>query len=398
MSLSDLKVRNLKPSQKPIKVSDSNGLHIYVTPKGTKSWRVSYRHGGKQRQVVLGTYPNIPLLEARRLRDEARRLLAKGIDPSAHKRGEVTVEGKPTETFRSVADRWFAKNEAQWVDSYGMRLRNRMMGDIFPTLGETPIGEIAPRDVLLAIRKIEDRGSIEMARRIFQMVGAVFRFAVGEGIIPFDPTRDVVDALASRRAPKHRNSVPAKELPNLMATLSEGDPLVSALGVRLTTHTMVRTNETRFAQWHEFEGLDGDEPIWRLSAERMKMRREHIVPLTKQALAIIAALREINGKSKWVFKTPGRVDKPMSENAMLYLLYRHGLHGRATVHGMRSSASTWLNEREFNRDWIELQLAHVDGSVRGIYNSALYLRQRREMLAEWSDFLEPQDDFDDLFG
>lgn len=346
----------------------------------------------------MGTYPTIPLLEARRLRDEARRLLANGIDPSEHKRGEVTEKGKPTETFRSVADRWFAKNELQWVDSYAIRLRNRMMEDIFPDLGKRPIGDITPREVLTTIRKIEDRGAIEMARRIFQMVGAVFRFAVAEDIIPSDPTRDISDALATRAAPKHRNAVPADDLPKLMATLAEGEPVVSALGVRLTTHTMVRTNETRFAQWHEFEGLDGDEPIWRISADRMKMRREHIVPLTEQAVGIIEALREINGESQWVFKAPGRKDKPMSENAMLYLLYRHGLSGRATVHGMRSSASTWLNEQEFNRDWIELQLAHVDGSVRGIYNSALYLRQRREMLIEWSDFLEPRDGFEDLFG
>ena len=387
MPLTDLKIRTLRPTDKPTKITDAEGLHLLVTPSGSKLWRMAYRFEGKQRQLAIGAYPTIPLLEARRLRDEAKRLLKRGVDPSQHKRGVVTDTGASSETFRSVADRWFAKSEADWVTAHAMRLQNRMAADVFPQIGSTPIVDLGPKDVLAIIRRIEERGAIDMARRVYQVIGKVFRFAVAEQIIPSDPTRDIADALAKPPPVDHHNSIPAHELPDLIKRLWDQDT-VSALAAIFTIHTMVRTNETRFARWDEITS-DG---LWKIPSDRMKMRREHVVPLTPQAQRVLDRLPR---DSQWLFKTPGRRDKPLSENAMLYLLYRLGYAGRCTMHGMRSSASTWLNEHEWNRDWIELQLAHVDGSVRGVYNSALYLRQRREMLQAWSDFIEP-DEFVDL--
>ncbi|MDO5646316.1 integrase arm-type DNA-binding domain-containing protein [Paracoccus sp. (in: a-proteobacteria)] len=400
MPLTDLKIRSLKPKAKPYKTSDSDGLYLTTTPAGSKLWRFDYSFAGKRKTLSIGQYPLIPLIEARRLHKEARVKLSNGIDPSGQKRKAPGIAPGVRDSFREVADRWFMKNEHEWVTAHSVRIQNRLVADVFPHLGHLPIAEIKPRDVLDVIRRVEDRGSISMARRIYQTVGKIFRFAVSESLIPSDPTRDIADALANPKAVVHHNSLPAAELPELIDRIYRGHgELISALGVVFTIHTMVRTNETRFAQWHEFEGLDGANPLWRISGERMKMRRDHQVPLTPQVLQILGRLREINGQSQWVFKTPGRQDKPMSQNAMIYFLYRLGYSGRSTVHGMRSSASTWLNEHEFNRDWIELQLAHVDGSVRGVYNAALYLRQRREMLQTWSDFLEPPsatDDFDDI--
>jgi len=381
MALSDMKVRSLKPRERDYKTSDGDGLFVITRPNGTKMWRMKIRVAGVEKSLSFGIYPRVTLLEARRLRDDAKRKIEKGLDPT---KPDMAIPISPS--FRSVADRWYAANEAQWVSTYAIRLRNRLVVDVFPSLGDMLIAEIRPTDVLAAIRKIEARGAMEMGRRVNHMVSAIFQFAIAEGLTLTNPAREIVSALAPVNPVRHRNAIPANELPALVRTMWNYADQVSSLAAIFTIHTMVRTNETRFAQWSEITA-DG---IWKIPAERMKMRRDHIVPLTTQALAVLEKARAL-GSDKWVFKTPGRADKPISENAMLYFLYRLGYAGRSTMHGMRSSASTWLNEHEFNRDWIEVQLAHVDGSVRGVYNSALYLRQRREMLTAWSEFLEPSE-------
>lgn len=378
MPLSDMKVRSLKPRDRDYKTSDGDGLFLITRPNGTKMWRMKLRVGGVEKSLSFGTYPRVTLLDARRLRDDARRKLAEGVDPT---KPDMGIPISPT--FRSVADRWYGKNEGQWVGTYAIRLRNRLADDILPSLGPLPIASIRPQDVLACVRQIEARGAMEMARRVNHMVSAIFQFAIAEGEASTNPAREIVQAFAPLNPVKHRTALPAADLPALMVKLSD---TTVGLAIRLITHTMVRTNELRLAEWGEF---DGD--LWRIPAEKMKMRRDHLVPLTPQSRAVIERLRAINGGSRWVFKTPGWREAPMSNNAMLYALYDYGYRGKATIHGMRSSASTWLNEHEFNRDWIEMQLAHVDGSVRGVYNSALYLRQRREMMTAWSDFLEPDE-------
>lgn len=397
MALTDKKIRDLKPKAKPYRATDAHSLYLQITPSGGKLWRVNYSFGGKQKTIALGSYPAVSLLAARMERDRAKALLAEGIDPSAARKADAAPM-PDGETFESVAARWFKINERKWVRDYAMRLRARMDQDILPHLGGKPVASITPKDVLDTIRRIEARGAIEMARRVHQMVSQIFRFAVAENLIPFDPARDIGDALAPKPAPKRRSAIPADEIPGFLEKVRayRGEPAV-IYGLQLVAHTAVRTQELRMAEWSEFEGLNGKEPLWRIPAAKMKMRRDHIVPLSPQAVAVLKALRPLTGHQKWVFlSSVDGAGKPMSNNSMLFAMYRLGWHSRATVHGFRSSFSTFANEAQYNRDWIEVQLAHVDASIRGVYNSALYLPQRREMMQAWSDYIQPPGEFDDI--
>ena len=242
--------------------------------------------------------------------------------------------------------------------------------------------------MLDVVRKVEKRDAVEMAKRIMQMASAIFRYGVATTRCPRDPTFDLRGALKPAREIKSRSALAASELPDFLQRLSayDGDDLTK-LALELVLLTFVRTGELRFASWAEFEGLDGDEPLWRIPPERMKMRRPHLVPLSLQAVLVLAKLRKLNPRHDQVFPAPTR-SKVISENTMLYALYRMGYHGRATVHGFRKTASTVLNEQHYNRDWIEMQLAHAEGSVRSIYNAAEWLPGRREMMQWWADYLD----------
>lgn len=391
MSLSDAKLRNLKPAEKPFKTADGEGLYIVTNPNGSKLWRMGYRFGGKERVLSFGAYPHVTLLEARIKRGEAKKLLADGVDPGrVAKIEKAEAKEQNAASFKVVADRWMKAHQDRWVSSYAVRLRSRMVEDVYPYIGSVPIADIRPREVLEVIRRVEDRGAVEMARRIYQMVGAVFKFAVGEALIESDPTRDIGKALAPARPPKHRTAPQEAHLGKLQLDIEtyQGEA-ITKLGLTLVLHTFVRTQEIRFAKWDEFSDLDGDNPLWSIDAERMKMRRDHIVPLTQQAVAVLRALRKAGGGSEWLLPSPiQHLNKPISENTLIYALYKMGYHSKATVHGFRATASTILNEREFNKDHIELQLAHVDHSIRGVYNAAKWLKQRRAMMDWWSNFLD----------
>jgi len=388
MSLTDLKLRALKGNGRPYKLSDRDGLYVLVSVNGTRCWRLAYRYQGKQKSLALGKYPITMLADARRATDEARALLAKGIDPvvarKSEKRKKLMAAGN---TFQLVADEWFEMNKERWVESYSSRLRSRLDEDLLPALGTRPIAEIEPLEVLDAIRKIESRGAIEMAKRVMQMASEIFRYGVATARCPRDPSADVRGALKPAKPPKHRTALPANELPEFMSNLEDYDgQLVTKLAMKLMILTFVRTTELRFARWSEFEGLETSEPLWRIPQERMKMRRAHLVPLSPQAVGVLRELRKRTGKNEYLF--PAISGKGvMSVNTLIFALYRMGYHSRATVHGFRSTASTVLNEKQFNRDWIEMQLAHFDGSVRGIYNAAEWLTGRREMMGWWADYL-----------
>jgi len=389
MSLSDVKVRALKPESAAYKVSDGEGLHVMVSPNGSKLWRLSYRFSGKQKTLALGRYPTISLLQARRARDTAKALLARGVDPSADRKAERRKKSiAAANTFEAVANEWFEANQDRWVESYSSRLRSRMDDDLLPDLGKRPIAEIEPLEVLDVIRKIERRDAIEMAKRVMQMASAIFRYGVATARCSRDPTTDLKGALKPPRPPKRRTALPAAELAEFMTKLAayDGDR-VTQLAMKLVVLTFVRTAELRFASWTEFEDLDGRAPLWRIPADRMKMRRPHLVPLAPQAVAVLTELRGLTGKSKYLFPSPTR-SNVMSENTLIFALYRMGYHGRATVHGFRATASTVLNEHGFNRDWVEMQLAHFDGSVRGVYNAAEWLPGRRKMMGWWADYLD----------
>jgi len=274
------------------------------------------------------------------------------------------------------------------VESYASRLRTRLDADLMPYLGHRPIADILPIEVLDVIRRIERREAIEMAKRVMQMASAIFRYGVATSKCLRDPTADLRGALKAPGPVKHRTALPASELPEFMARLERypGDD-TTRLALKLVLYTFVRTSEARLAEWSEFEGLDGPEPLWRIPAERMKMRRPHLVPLAPQVVEMLREVKRRSARRPQLFPAPTN-SGVISENTMIFGIYRMGYHSRATVHGLRSTASTVLNEHQFNRDWIEMQLAHADGSVRAIYNAAEWLPGRRQMMCWWADYLD----------
>lgn len=389
MPLTDAKVRALKGRARPYKAFDGEGLYVMVTPKGSRLWRLAYRYGGKPKTLALGSYPAGSLLDARKLRDEAKRRLRDGEDPAQAKRAaKVAAKQANGHTFEAVAREWFADQEPTWVPSYASRVKARMEEDLIAALGSRPIAQIEPFEVLDTIRRIEKRGAIEMAKRINQMAGAIFRHGVATARCSRDPSRDIVDGLKPSKPPKNRSAMREDELPDFLAKLRQYDgDAKTRYALRLVLLTFVRTSEARFAEWREFEELDGKEPLWRIPPERMKMRRPHLVPLSPQAVAVLKDLKRMTGNAVHLFPSNTK-SGVFSENTLIYAMYRMGYHSKATVHGFRATASTILNEHEFDGDHIEKQLAHVDDSVRGVYNAADWLSQRRKMMCWWADFLD----------
>lgn len=281
--------------------------------------------------------------------------------------------------------------ERGWSPAYSTRLWRRLEADIIPKIGNRPISEIDPPEILEAIRKVEKRDAVVLAGRLLQVCGQIFRYAVATQRAKSDPTRDLRGAPRSRGPVQHRSALKAAELGSFLRSLADypGDEQ-TALALRFVVHTMVRTGEARFAVWSEFE-LGGKAPLWRIPAERMKMRNEHIVPLTPQVVDILGRLKKFSGNSKYVLSSAMK-EGVISQTTLIYALYRLGYHSRATVHGFRGTASTILNEYGFNRDWIERQLAHADrDDVRSAYNSAKWLPDRRRMLEWWSNYLDARE-------
>ncbi len=397
--LSDANIRSQQPGPKPFKKADGGGLFILIMPNGKKFWRLTYRYGGKQKLLSGGEYPVIKLAEARKWRDEARAHLFAGRDPSEVRQAEVKARAaESANAFEIVAREWLHTRSCVWSERYARITTTRLEQDIFPDLGKVPIADIDPVMLLEALRKIEARGSIEMAHRIRNHVGEVFRYGIATQRCRSDPSRDLAAAMMRPPPVKHHAKVSARELPDFYAKLAQDEgTAITHLALRWTILTMVRTQETRFALWSEIEGLDTDQPLWRIDAERMKMRSEHLVPLPRQAVAMLKEIEAANvyrtaGNArlgKFLFPNATSKTGTISENRMLDVMYRMGLRGKATVHGFRGLASTVLNESgEFEPDWIEVQLAHVARGVRAAYNSARYLPHRRNMMQWWADYLE----------
>lgn len=392
MPLTDSAIRSAKPSETPFKISDGGGLHLLVQPNGARLWRLAYRFAGKQKTLALGAYPTISLAKAREGRENAKKQLADGIDPSVKKRRErLTAKVSANTTLKGVALEWL-NNQRQALNSeYADEILRRLEADIFPALGTRPIADIDAQELLQVLRRVEKRGALEQARKLRQTVGQVVRYAILTGRAKHDFTTALKGALKPKGRERHHTAMPREDLPTFLRALNtyDGDPR-TAIALRLIVLTMTRTTELRAAQWSEFENLDGSDPLWRIPAVRMKMKTEHLVPLQPQAVAALAELRAMPGagNSPCLFPSPSR-EGFMSNNTMLFGLYRMGYHSRATVHGFRGLASTILNEMGFNSDWIERQLAHDErDQVRGAYNSAQYLPGRRAMLQRWADWLD----------
>lgn len=405
--LRDTEIKAFKPAEKPYKKSDGGGLFLLVETNGSKLWRLSYRFHGKQKTLSGGPYPIVSLVAARQWREEARTKLASGVDPSAARKEEKRrARSSQANTFEEIGREWHEARKEQWSERYAALVLSRLVDDIFPVIGHLPIAEIDGPILLDALRAIESRGALEMAHRVRNHCGEVFRYAIADGKARRDPSADIAAALKRPPPTEHRAKILPAAMPDFFRRLAadESDP-VTHLALRWTILTMVRTQETRFAQWTEFEELEGKHPLWRISAERMKMANEHLVPLSKQAVAMLREIRKFSGKSKYLFPVGGSKKGVISENRMLYCLYRLGYHSKATVHGFRGTASTALNESTlFESDWIERQLAHVEGNkVRGAYNSAKWLKERRVIVQWWADQLDaweaqPVDEFDEVLG
>lgn len=304
--------------------------------------------------------------------------------------GSVSSELPPAiqqVSLENVAREWYHNRAAAWAPTYAGRLKNRLEVGLLEPLGSRPIANISPQDVLEALRRTEARDARETARRILRIASAVFRYGIAIGRCAQDPTISLKGALRPPKVVKHRATLSAKELPKFLRDLEQYQGDLTRFAIQFVLLTFVRTNELRFAKWHELEDLDGSNPVWRIPAERMKMRRPHLVPLSKQAVDILGNIRGLALGSEYLF--PANTKRGViSENTLLFALYRMGYRGRATVHGFRSLASTILNEAQFNRDWVEMQLAHADSSVRGIYNAAEWLPGRRAMLQWWADYVD----------
>ena len=392
MQLTDIRIRNAKPQSKAYKLSDGSGMYLLVRTDGARYWRLDYRFAEKRRTLALGVYPTISLARARSRRDEARALLVQGTDPNNAKKAAKRAARLASEnTFEPIARKWLANQSNRLAPRYCALITARLEADIFPQIGSRPIAEIDAPELLEALRKVEKRRAVETALRLRQICGQVFRYAIASGVAKIDPSMALKGALSPPGRIRRHNAMPLSELSTFSKVLEnyDGDPR-TRLALRLMVLTFTRTSELRAARWSEFENLEGAEPLWRIPADRMKMKREHKVPLAPQAIAVLHQLRRLPGwdASPFLFPSPSR-EGCMSNNTTLYALYRMGYHGRATVHGFRAMASTALNEMGFRSDVIERQLAHEERNAsRAPYNRAEYLEERRAMMIHWANCLD----------
>lgn len=386
MPLSDTTIRTAKPRDKLYRLTDANGLCLEVTTTGSKLWRYRYRFNGGAKMLALGAYPSVTLLKARQLRDGARQLLIEGTDPGEQKKTAKQAQRVDGLTFETLAREWFAYNAPRWAESTTYKAKLYLENDLIPGIGSRPVKAITRPDLVELVRKVEARGTLNAAGKIRQWLHQIFRYGLAKGVVDANPATDLSVVAAPPKAARHHPHVTFAELPELLAK-SEAANIHSLTrhAIRLLALTAVRPGELRQAPWAEF---DLERATWTIPAERMKARRPHIVPLPRQAVAILRQLQEITGRYELVF-AGANPERPMSENTVNKALRLMGYEGRQTGHGFRHLLSTELNGRGYNKDWIERQLAHGDtDEIRGTYNHAAYVEQRREMMQAWADSMD----------
>jgi integrase len=388
MPLKDVSVRNAKAGPRPRKLSDGGGLHVLIQPTGSKLWRLAYRFAGKQKTLAFGMYPIVSLEEARRHRDEAKKLLARSIDPSVQRKADRHT-GKDG-TFRAVAEEVIAKLEREGRAQATLSKGRWLLDFAFPAFGDRPVADITARELLALLRQIEGRGLYETARRLRSTCGMVFRYAIATGRAERDPSMDLRGALTTPQVSHRATIVDPSGIGALLRAIEgfDGQPTTLA-ALRLAPYVFVRPGELRQAEWAEFD-LDGT--VWSIPAKKMKMRRAHRVPLARQAVAILEELREITGSGRWLFPSVRSSARPISENTLNAALRRLGYGTEEMcVHGFRGMASTRLNEiGRWNPDAIERQLAHQEANaVRRAYtHNAEFWSERVLMMQAWADYLD----------
>ena len=359
-----------------------------VSPTGGKLWRLKYRFGGTERLLTLGTYPQTSLAGARQKRDDARALIEKGIDPGDTKKAQKAAETQETETFEVIAREWHTKFSPSWAASHSGKIIRRLELYVFPWLGNRPIKSITAPELLTVLRRIEAKGTLETAHRTQQNCGQVFRYAVATGRAERDPSGDLRGAIPPASAKHMATITDPKEIAGLLRSIDDyRGSIVTRCALQLAPLVFVRPGELRHAEWVE---IDFETAEWRIPAEKMKAGTLHIVPLSRQALAVLREIHPLTGHGRYVFPSPRANKRSMSSNAVLSALRRMGYaKDEMSGHGFRSMASTLLNEQGWNRDAIERQLAHAErNSVRAAYNYAEFLPERKKMMQAWADYLD----------
>lgn len=380
--LTDVAIRKAKPADKRYSLYDTGGLSLEVMPTGKRFWRLRYSEGGARRKLTLGQYPAVSLGEARAKRDELREAKARGIAPH-----EVLHPAKKP-TFSDVALEWFGKHvEPVRTAGHAQTVRYRLEAFLFPPLGERPLDEIKAPELLSVLRPIEESGRVETARRIKQIFGQVARYGVATGACESDVSSALRGALAPKK-PQHFSALTRPEdIKRLLSGMAayQGSPVVRC-ALWFSLYTLGRPGEVRRAEWSE---IDLEEAVWELPEEKMKKRRPHAVPLSRQAVTLLTELQPLTGRWRYVFPSARMDGRPMSENAVRVALRSMGFSNEEmTAHGFRSLGSTALNTLGYRADVIEAALAHIQGGVRGVYNRSVYWEERRAMMQAWADWLD----------
>jgi integrase len=388
MPLTDTAIRNAKIQNKQYKLTDEKGMYLLVNKAG-KYFRLDYRFAGKRKTLALGVYPDVKLFKAREKRDDARKLIANGIDPGQVRKVQKSIKIEQTEnSFEAIAREWHGKYSSNWADSHAQKLIRRLELYIFPWLGSRPIAEITPPELLAVLRRVESKGILETAHRAHQNCGQVFRYAIATGRAERDPSADLRGALPPVKHGRMATITEPKKIGELLRATDgyEGTP-VAKCALRLAPLVFVRPGELRHAEWEE---IDLDNAEWRIPAEKMKMKDPHIVPLSKQAVEVLSEIQPITGQGRYVFPSIRTNSRPMSENTVLAALRRMGYaKEEMSGHGFRAMASTVLHELGWPSDIIERQLAHAErNSIKAAYNHAQHLPERRRMMQVWADYLD----------
>lgn len=392
--LTAVQVRNAKAKDKPYKLADGNGLYIHVATSGKKTWRYRFKLAGKESIFTLGHYPAMSLEKARKAKAQARELVKAGKNPAKERRArrqamieqERATKKTPDNSFEAIALEWIEQQKDGWSPDHARATRATLERDAFPMIGHHRVDTITPPMVLQVLKNIEARGALEIARKVLQRINAVFRYAVQTGRATYNPAADMKGVLKARKV-VHRAALDKNELPEFLRALTTSDLHVTTrLALKFTILTAARSGEVRGATWDE---IDMDSEEWRIPAERMKMSVPHVVPLSRQARAILERIGKLYGRTGFIFPGIRQGTKQLSENTLLYAMYRLGYHGKATVHGFRALFSTIANETGFNPDAIERQLAHREkNSVRAAYHRSEYLEQRKKIMQWWADYLD----------
>ncbi|HHR6108892.1 TPA: tyrosine-type recombinase/integrase [Providencia alcalifaciens] len=386
MKLTVKQIDSSKPKEKDYKLSDGGGLYLLVKTNGGKYWRLKYRIDGKEKLLAIGIYPTVTLADARRKRDDAKRLLADGIDPNQQRKEQKQASKiDSVNTFKNIALEWYEGRKDRWSVGYRDDMMDAFEKDVFPYIGNRPIAEIKPMELLEVLSIMEKRGATEKLKKVRQRCGEVWKYAIITGRAEYNPAPDLASAFVPHKR-EHYAHLSVSELPVFLSSIDKymGSQIVR-VALRVLILTGVRPGELRKAEWSE---INFDTGVWEIPAEKMKMRRPHIVPLSEQVIDLLKQIHPISGSYQYIF--PSRTDyrKHISDMALNTMIRRMGYSGRATGHGFRHTMSTILHEQGYNTAWIETQLAHVDkNSIRGTYNHAQYIDGRREMLQWYADYM-----------